>query len=486
MAGLILAPSVHSREAGVAEALGGEGSGQQNRAALPDLTAAPGRLSDVGWTCDTPPPDAGPPFVIVDTKVTPAPHHAGSLYQAIARLHADGPRTIFLRTGAYRLSEPLVLTAADQDLTIAACPGETPVLTTSGDGPILKLQRTSAVTLSGLIFDSASPAQLLLESARDCVIASNTFLHGRVGILLVQSSENRIQRNLVVSAASSGIELRDRSDGNLLTDNIVDGTDAVDTHGGGIFLHGANFNRIAHNLVRNTAGFGIGVLNWDETTLNTGNTVEFNVLRDTALRSEDSGAIYVLGRAAIDTKMVIASNVIDGVGSAGYHTIGVYLDDSTSGVLVTGNLIRRPGKYAVQIHGGSDNTVESNLLDLGHGQAIAVLFQAAPADTRSSSMQTGNAVVRNIILSAVHDPKLFDWLDGGSPRIADNVYANATGAAPARADSAETRFIIVDPLIARDAGRDGYASIQAVAARIGFRPINEELAGPRSRTGVRP
>jgi hypothetical protein len=219
--------------------------------------------------------------------------------------------------------------------------------------------------------------------------------------------------------------------------------------------------------------------------LNTGNVVEFNLLRDTALRSEDSGAIYVLGRGEIDTKMVIAGNVIDGVGSNGNHTIGIYLDDSTSGALVTGNLVRRPGTYAVEIHGGSDNTVASNLLDLGEGRAGAVLFQAAPADTHSTSAQTGNSVVRNVFLSALHDPKLFDWLEGGNPHIADNLYANATGAMPTPSASVEARFVVADPAIARDAARDGYASIQAVAARIGFRPINIEGAGPRKRTDER-
>jgi hypothetical protein len=101
-------------------------------------------------------------------------------------------------------------------------------------------------------------------------------------------------------------------------------------------------------------------------------------------------------------------------------------------------------------------------------------------------VQTGNAFVRNVILSANKDARLFDWIDGGVPEIADNLYANATGAvAPPAPPLADTRLVQADAAIARDAARDHYASAQNAAAKIGFRSIDLGMAGPRAWYGDR-
>jgi parallel beta-helix repeat protein/putative cofactor-binding repeat protein len=322
--------------------------------------------------------------------------------------------------------------------------------------------------------------QLVLENAQNSVITQNTFLNGGVALTLTGSSENVIERNLIHRPSETGIEVRDGSDANIIADNIIDGAEALETNGGGVFLHGVRSNRITHNLIQNTAGFGVGISNWDDATVNVANIVEYNLIRDTALTATDSGAIYILGRSGVDTQVVITGNVIDGVGVAGRHVVGIYLDDSTNGATVTGNLVRRAGSYAVQIHGGSDNLVENNLFDLGKDRTAAVLFQAAPADTNPLNAQTGNSVVRNVILSASEYPKLFDWIDGGSPHIAQNLYANATAAIiPQSSPVADVQPVIADAAIARDGDRSDYAAAQSAAKKIGFRQIDLSSAGPR-------
>jgi hypothetical protein len=437
------------------------------------------------WTCED---KSGPgiPFVIVDSaaaqKPGVPPSRVESIQQALAALPRSGRRAIYLRTGAYRLTDSLVLGPAADDLTIAACPGEIPVLESDDDAPVLVLRAAKNVTLIGLTFGAASPAQIVLEDARDCTIARDTFVRGGTAIRLIGSSGNSIRHNLIVHPAATGVELSDGSDGNVLADNIIDGAGALETHGGGIFIHGGHFNRIAHNLVQNASGFGIGVSNWDDSTLNVGNVVEFNLLRDTALTAQDSGAIYVLGRSGADTQIVIAGNVIDGAGTGGEHVVGIYLDDSTNGAVVTHNLVRRAGSYAVQIHGGSDNLVVNNLMDLGDGHTAAVLFQAAPADTNPLNTQTGNEVVRNVILSASKDPVLFDWIDGGTPYIANNLYANSAGDVRLPvAPVADVQPVIGDPSIVRDAERDHYEAAQTAAAGIGFVAVDFSAIGPRAR-----
>ena len=404
-----------------------------------------------------------------------------TLSQALAGAAGGSDRTIYLRGGAYDLADTLVLDAKFSRLRIAACPGEIPVLRSSGSLPAILLRDVDSVSLSGLVFDGPATAQLLLERAQHCRIERNVFLDGDTAILLVGARSNTIGQNLIRRAAASGIEMRDGSDGNALSDNTIDGTGAPETHGGGIFLHGVSNNRIAHNLIRHTAGFGIGVSNWDEATRNVANVIEYNRLQATVMASEDSGAIYILGRSGADTQTVIAGNVIDGVGNAGRHNVGIYLDDSTGGAVVTRNLVRGVGADAVQIHGGSDNIIDNNILDISASGTAAVLFQKAPDDTFPTGDQSGNRVERNVIVTGGQHPTLFAWIDGGAPHIADNLYADAAGEIVLPAASVEDvapRFAQAAAALAAMAG--DYSQVQSAGvAAIGFTPIDLSLSGPR-------
>ncbi len=406
-----------------------------------------------------------------------------SLEQIVSAARQAGSWVILLRSGVYHLSGPLMITAASGTLAIKACPGETPVIDAPADGPAVILKDSHAAALVGLVFSGPSASHVVMDGAEDCLIERNTFLNGNMAITLDHARRNQIVGNVIQNVASTGIELKDGSDQNIIADNFIDGANAPETSGGGIFLHGARGNRIAHNVIQRTTGFGIGVSNWDETTINVDNIVEFNLLRRTVLNSDDSGAIYVLGRSGVDTNVVIASNVIDGFGSPGHHNVGIYLDDSTNGATVIGNLVRGVGSDAVQIHGGQDNHIENNLLDLGAGRPSALLFQAAPADTNPLNRQTGNIVSRNVILSSNASPRPYVWYDGGSPVISGNFYVVPNGAVV----SNESPVSDSDPQLGAadlltSPSRPEYGPAQAAAERaIGFRPIDLRAAGVRRR-----
>jgi len=246
-------------------------------------------------------------------------------------------------------------------------------------------------------------------------------------------------------------------------------------------MHGVRNNRIAHNSVRHAAGFGIGLLNWDDSTINVSNIIEYNLIQDSALTADDSGAIYILGRSGVDTETVVAGNIIDGVGGGGRHGIGIYLDDSTSGVTVTHNLVRRMSADAVEIHGGSNNLIENNVLDVSQGGVSAVLFQKAPDDTDPKGDQSGNSVVHNVILNERQHPNPFVWFNGGTPMISQNMYGNATGivilpASPVGDDAP----LVLPPEFARGASTCDYTDVEAEAGReIDFIPISISAVGPR-------
>jgi parallel beta-helix repeat protein len=434
--------------------------------------------------CAEPQPDAAHTLVIdpyVWSKPTVSIEGGPALKQAIETLPSTGTRTIYLRSGRYAFDKPLVLTSAANGLSIMACPGETPVIEGRDEQPSIILRNTQHVMLEGLTFTGPGSGLVMQDGTQASAIHRNTFLQANTAVLLDHASRNLISENLILRSGQTGIEMKNDSDNNIVEDNIIDGTNAPETFGGGVFLHTAKANRVSHNTIRHTLGFGIGVMNWDDKTINVDNIIEYNLIRDTATTSQDSGAIYILGRSGVDTGVVIAGNIIDGVGGPTQHAVGIYLDDSTNGATVVYNIVRGAGSDSVQIHGGSDNFVSNNILDLGRDRTSAVLFQAAPADTNPLNAQTGNVVTQNIIMSTNSQPKQFVWFDGGRPTVSKNLYTSSNSMLPLSDGPVIDRAPVqADPALAADGPEDGYRSVQAAAAlAIGFRYVDTARVGAR-------
>lgn len=413
-----------------------------------------------------------------------AGHPFATPARALAAIQPGAVRTIIIEDGTYRFSQELVVTAADSGVSLVAAPGAAPLFDGGGQlATLITLSGASGVTLSGLGFaataTTAGAAALILEQANGNSIVANHFVNTGAAILLRHGSgNNALSGNQIDHSATSAIEVIDASDSNRIDSNLINGTGAPGTSGGGVYLHGASGNTITHNRIENTAGVGIGVLNWDGDTINTGTVVAFNAVLNTSRSSADSGAIYLLGRSHADTMAVIANNLVDDTGAASDHTIGIYLDDSTSGVAVTGNILRNIGTHGVQIHGGDNNIVRENVFDLGSGTASAVLFQSAPADTNPTNTMLNNVVTRNIFYSSSLTPHLFDHIDGHRPVISNNLYFNTTGAAMQTAPPAlDTAPVFGDPQFVAPA--EGNYALQAgsAARAMGLSPIDQEAIG---------
>ncbi len=404
-------------------------------------------------------------------------HPVASLARAVALSEGEIGRTIYLRGGLYALTETVLIGPSNEGLSVRACSGETPVLERLpvAAGPLMTLSRTRDVTIDGLTFGPTAPdgTALWLDDTEECLIAHNRIDSAGTGMLLSHTRRTVVQHNTIQNSALSGIELKDDSDGNGIDSNAIDGAGAPETHGGGIFLHGASRNLIIRNRVTATAGMGIGIANWDDATINLGNAVIGNAVLRTNLTAQDSGAIYLLGRSQLETATRVEDNWIDTTGAPDRHSVGIYLDDSMSGVRVTGNVVRHAGSDAVQIHGGSHNTVWHNLLDLGDSQASAVLFQAAPADTNPNNRQEGNEIRGNLILTSGDAPKLFVNLDGGQPLVTGNVFHHARAPQSAGGPDVQDQSpIYADPGF-RDPVTGDYAFDDPdTPARLSFPPLS--------------
>ena len=379
-----------------------------------------------------PGPSAAATLVAPATFVAPDGDDAadgtiGHPLRTLARLPAAPGGTVYLRGGLYRLHATFRLGPEAAGAVLAGFPGETPVLDGSAlsSVPALEIADTHGVTVTGLTFINgpANAPALSVRHSSFVTLSANHLADSATAVLLTGTTDSAVRGNRIERSLSSAVEAKDGSDGNRFELNLVDGTGALAGNGGGFFLHGASRNYLAHNLVQNTAGAGIAIVNWDDRTLNTDNVVDGNLVRRANLLSRDSGAIYLLGRSGADMRTRITGNVVDGTGAGGdAHTIGIYLDDSTSGVAVEGNIIAGVGTHAVQVHGGDDVLVRNNLFDLGAGAASALLFQPAPADTHPRNTMAGNQVSGNVALTDNPAAKPLIVLERGEPEMRDNIF----------------------------------------------------------------
>ncbi len=413
-------------------------------------------------------------------------HPFASLERARTAMRGSPIRTTVVAGGTYRLRQAVVLGPDDAGTSYIARPG--PAAALDGGGALdslIVIRDTTRVTVAGMTLQQAGAggAVRLVGGGRHRVTA-NLIRDSVNGVVLSGSSDNTVQGNRIARSGASAVEAKNGADRNLFDNNSIDTTCAIGTAGGGFFLHGGNDNTITQNLVENTAGMGIGVLNWDETTINLRTRIQHNVVRHTNRMSYDSGAIYLLGRSHRDTAAVVADNLVDGTGGARDHSIGIYLDDSTSGVEVTGNILRNLGTHAVQVHGGDGVVVRNNVLDLGAGSASAVLFQSAPLDTAPSNTMLGNVVSGNIVLSQLASPVIYESIEGGMPIVRGNLYHSTAGRMVLKADAAvvDSQPMLANPGFVDSAAGD-YRLRPDARLPFDFRPIDLRRMGPRKVAG---
>jgi parallel beta-helix repeat protein len=393
--------------------------------------------------------------------------------------------TTYVEGGTYHMSSTLILDSTANGMTFASAPGQQAVLDGGGSlTTLIQLNGASGVTLQGLTFQNTSltsRAALVLNGASHNSVVGNLFTNNGEGMLLNNSSSNNtISGNEVDNSATSAIEVQDGSSNNTLDSNLINGTGAIGTQGAGFFLHGVSNNTISHNLVENTAGSGINVSNWDSNTVNVGNQILDNIVKNTntSTQSTDSGAIYELGRSQVDTKSIISGNEIEGSGTAGNHVVGIYLDDYSDGVTVTNNIVSGVSMHDVQIHAGSNNTIQNNIFDLGSGTKSAVLLQSTSGSSLTTPLpMTNNNISGNIIASTSSNPIAFDNISGATPTINNNFYMDLINSNFQMGGFSQTNAHYGNAQFTNQAAGDYSLQSTSPALATGFTSIDQSVMG---------
>lgn len=153
----------------------------------------------------------------------------------------------------------------------------------------------------------------------------------------------------------NGGEAETLKPGNNKADNnlIHDWAEIYQTYQPGVTLNGVG-NICSHNEMYNTS---------HEAVTYSGNNqlIEYNIIHDVCLLSDDAGAIYS-GRRWDWYGTVIRYNCIFDVGSGSHRPNGIYFDDALSGQTAYGNLLINVPQCGFLLGGGRDLTVKNNII----------------------------------------------------------------------------------------------------------------------------
>jgi len=245
---------------------------------------------------------------------------------------------------------------------------------------LLQLDKgTSFVTLRGITFECCADSAVMLTGTTNCLVAGCTLLSiGGTGISINGGSQNGAVGNDISAVGKDGISINggDRITltpaGNYADNNYIHHFGVYSKLGVGVSLIGCG-NRASHNLIHDGPRFGIQF---------SGNNlvIEYNHIRDVALETEDTGAIYTGGRDWISSRgSVIRYNYFNDIRGFGqkngqwvcpFFAWGIYLDDNTGGVDVIGNIVARCSRGCIHLHNGRDNLIQNNVFVEGGEQEI--------------------------------------------------------------------------------------------------------------------
>jgi hypothetical protein len=326
-------------------------------------------------------------------------------------------RAVTLRAGIYSIASILSLDWADSGELWISYPGETAILDGGGTGGVT-LGGVNHFKFEGLFFQNTGTTGLYLSGGTSTgTIRWNNFHNCNVSCISGSGVTDTIIDSNIINGQSPGNP----------SGNTGSAYSSIS------FWYGSSNNQITHNLIENCQGGGIAFGSGPTDPPNNNNIVDRNILQNVDTNVIDDGAVYMMDRSHSAMGNQITNNIIDGNGAKSYltnWTKAIYLDDLMSNVLVSGNICRNCGEYALQIHAGDHNTIVNNVFDLSSAGTLIGLYQNNPLILDYG--MKGNVFERNIIYFSSMVPSALWQVGIGSsdalPTETTDVYYAASGA----------------------------------------------------------
>ena len=189
----------------------------------------------------------------------------------------------------------------------------------------------------------------------------NCLIKNVAGNALVMNGSNNLAYNNEITRTGkggiiiSGGDTETLTPGNSKADNnyIHDWSEIYQTYQPAVTLEGVG-NVCSHNEMANSPHEAI-------TYKGNNHIIEYNLIHDVCLLSDDAGAIYS-GRSWVWYGNVVRYNCIYNVGSENHRPDGIYLDDAVSGHQIYGNLLINIPSNSIHVGGGRDNVITNNII----------------------------------------------------------------------------------------------------------------------------
>ena len=178
--------------------------------------------------------------------------------------------------------------------------------------------------------------------------------------LLLTGYDNLAVDNEITRTGKGGVIL-DGGDRETLTpgnnraeNNLIhDWSEIYETYQPAFTLNGVG-NICSHNEMYNSPHEAV-------TYAGNNHIIEYNLIHDVNLLTDDGGAIYA-GRRWDWYGTVIRYNLIYDLGANGHKPVGIYMDDALAGQTIYGNIIVNAPNYGLQLGGGQDLIVHDNIV----------------------------------------------------------------------------------------------------------------------------
>ncbi len=292
-----------------------------------------------------------------------------------------------------------------------------------------------------------------------------------------------------------GVELdgsaADRTGDIVVEDNSILDFGRVFHQGVGVLLMRAYGCRVAHNEIARGCYTGISCgWSWGyRDTITHNNLLENNLIHDIGQGVlSDMGGIYLLGA---QPGTVVRGNHIYGVESAAYGGWGIYPDEGSSHILVEHNWVHDLQGAAFRMHFGRELVVRDNVFAATREEALVGIGR--------QESHTSATLMHNVLLGPA--PALYQGGYSADVRFVFRTDANligfSAGAVPPcrNADHCEgapksvsfrewqkvghdRHSVVADPR-ARVVGRNLVFPANSPAFKVGFRPYDWSVCGPR-------
>lgn len=357
----------------------------------------------------------------------------------------SGNKTIQVESGTYTLAASLAFTSSDN--------GEVWIPYNGATVDIDGVTNTYSITVTGISTNFTFNGFTL----------TNLGATGGYGAFQISGGTNVTFRwNTVITpinwAVQGAVTANSLVDSNTMISNGPANNGSVNNYTM-VYYGGSSNNIISHNLIYDSVSGGILLQSSTASVVNNNNLIDSNIIMNVANSTgfTDGGAIYLQDLSpCLSTGNKITNNYIFGIGlPLNTTTRGIYLDDDTCNVTITGNTVAAAGYTAFQLHGGSNDVFRNNVFDLSQG-ALLGDYQGENGGGQSDTGMTGNIFQSNIIFTdGTYFLPTSLWVvanlygDDALPTDLNNDYFNDNGIAMPNTTVVDTNPFTIAPLFNR-------------------------------------